>query len=68
MYYFYEALFFDARHQYEDRAGVKVKAESTEEADKKAHEEIKKLEAEYPYKVFISLKLEQAIPDRIVEG
>lgn len=68
MYYFYDVLLFDARHQYEDRTGVKVKAVSTEEADKKASEEIKKFEAEYPYKVCISFSLEQAIPDHIVEG
>lgn len=68
MYYFYEALLFDKRHQYEDRAGIQVRAESLVEGDKKAHEEIKKLEVEYPYKALVSLKLEQEIHDTIVRG
>lgn len=67
MYYYFNAHYYDERHDYQDQQPVKVKAESAEEAEEKAQTELRKFEAEYPYKVYKSIELEQAIPDYIVE-
>lgn len=68
MYYYFNAHYYDERHDYQDQQPVKVKAESAEEAGEKAQAELRKFEAAYPYKVYQSIELEQEIPDYIVEG
>ena len=68
MYYYFNAFYYDERHDYQDQQPVKVKAENLKEAGEKAREELRKFEATYYYKVFQSIELEQMIPDHIVEG
>lgn len=60
-YYYFDALYFDARHQYEDRQGIRVEAETLEEATMRAQKKAHKFERKYPYKVLIEINLEMTL-------
>lgn len=68
MYYYFNAHYYDERHDYQDQQPVKVKAKNLKEAGDKAREELRKFEATYYYKVFQYIELEQMLSDHIVEG
>lgn len=65
-YYYFNVICFDARHHYEDRTGLRIEADSLEEAKVRAQKKARKFEEEYPYKVVIEIKLEQTIPAAVI--
>lgn len=67
-YYYFNVICFDVRHHYEDRAGIRIEAESLEEAIVRAQKVSRKCEAKYPYKVVLEINLEQTIPAAVIEA
>lgn len=61
-YYYFSALYFDARHQHDDEVPICKVSESLEDATERARKEALEFENRYPYKILIKLKLEMTIP------
>lgn len=66
MYYYFNAIYYDVRHQYEDKMTIRVEADTLDEANVRAQKAAHKFEIEYPYKRFRSLDLEQTIPAAVI--
>ena len=65
-YYYFNAIYYDVRHQYEDKMTIRVEADTLEEATVRAQKKAHTFECDYPYKHFRSLDLEQTIPAAVI--